>query len=229
LYLHTQLSTLEIDTMGQNRQQRSFRETLLGNVPVWKLMASNAIDRACCFSYAVADFDDEDYDQGNSIVLSPSLVSCSFSEHTATPELIAKGKKDKYLFLDASQNAAIKPEYRRKTSGQSWCSGNTATTASVQSSIPSVMTGSTIGWSEFDEEYAVSATQRRIPVSLVSCKTFKPKRSNHVRRWSGVDNDITEACALSADVYHDVMVIRKVQSESLAELPYLSRTEGYAC
>jgi hypothetical protein len=166
---------------SQNIQQPFFRETLLGNVPAWQRMASNAIDSACCSFYAVADFDDEDYDQENSIVLSPSLVSCSFSEHTATPELIQKGKKYKNFFLDARRNVVIKPESRRKTSGQSWCSGNTATTASV-------MTSSTIGRSELDERDAVPATQREIPVSLVSCKMIKPKRFNDVR-WSGVDDE----------------------------------------
>jgi hypothetical protein len=221
--------------MGQNNRQRFFGETVPGKVSAWQLMASNVIDRACCFSYAVAEFDDEEYGQDNSIVLSPSLVSSSsLSEHTATPEPIERGKKDKYLFLDASRSVVTKPVFRRKTSGQSWCSGNTATTASVQSksqgslaSIPSVTTCSTIAWSEFEEEDAMPATQRENP--SLSCKTFKSKKSNHVRRWSGVDKDIREASVPSADVYHDVMVIRKVQSELLAELPYLSRTEGYEC
>jgi len=47
----------------------------------------------------------------------------------------------------------------------------------------------------------------------------------HVRRWSNINKEGD----LHAELFHDGMVIRQVQSESLAELPYLTKTAGYEC
>lgn len=73
----------------------------------------------------------------------------------------------------------------------------------------------------------VEPQAKPLPPTTATPSSNAHQRREHVRRWSGIDKDITEDIMAAEFYQSQAYLIRRVQSESLADLPFLSVTEGY--
>ena len=184
------------------------------------------IDRLCCFSYAnsqvsgevAADYESEYEQQQQELLRSPAWSADSLeqeSQHSASttskqqkhlPDQAVHG----FIFLDGTKpsNGSL----RLHTSGKPTpgSSNNTATTATMDScqstnslnTLPTTRSSRSAS-SEDTSWQRKTTTPRQIQVPYSNKRRDRKKTTKSS--------------------------IRKVQTESLSELPYLTMTEGYRC
>lgn len=230
-------------TTAERVKKLSLKTTTTALFPSFFAKTAGFVDNMCCCAYTSdqvrgeqADDDQVEYNEENSI-----LLDCLWEEGDDDSELNHKPRKPKATKA-TSQNSSPGATRTTKTSRNAPLSPSgslsTATTATLQT-MDSWATGkTTVVTNRLSERLEEEERQwngggqqgqqqssATMPRASTRPETISvPSRRLYQGRRNRSENDHVPYPELP-----DEDVIRKVQTESLAKLPYLSMTQGYQC
>jgi hypothetical protein len=251
---YTTKNRSELDAFGRppNRKRSSWSSSMdqlmiqriQRRFPVWFGTTSSVLDRMCCCSYVGAQtYSDE-----------IAEMDSSYEWHASDNSLLEKeGKEDgttcsdQTVCSDQSLPCEDSPE-EEEPNLQAARKGVICLTPdpklhfSLFSSRGSQYHRSIEAWKmktrttrsnpliDLEEHYDDVATVSQNNTLPPACDEKAATRiSPNVRRWSNGDTGFYDGASSERAYLSDCTWIRQVQSESLAQLPYLSMTEGYEC